>query len=135
MLIGPSNVTIPIHPQIHYVGTIKRGYIFPFMKYAYALVMPFVVNELIRSVNPVKLYEYIYTGKPVIAPRYKETEAFEGFVYLYSSPEEFVKAVMNAGDKEMNEDYREKCIAFLRNNTWACRCKTIFKFLQKFTLW
>ena len=72
VLIGPSDVKIPKHDRIHYLGTVERKYIFNIMSHAWVLVMPFLINELVKSVNPVKLYEYIYMGKPIIAPVIKE---------------------------------------------------------------
>ncbi len=131
VLIGPSNVVIPKHPRIIYLGTIKRDFIFRFMYKAFALVMPFVVNELIKSVNPVKLYEYIYTGKPVIAPRYMETEKFSEFVFLYENSNDFMECIKKAENIVSDDKYIEKCHSFLRNNTWKCRTKAIIDFLEK----
>lgn len=130
ILIGPANVAIPDHPQIVYLGTVKRDYIFSFMQLAYALVMPFIVNELIRSVNPVKLYEYIYTGRPVIAPKYGESEVFSEFVFLYKDKEEFLEAIEQAKVTIRDDNYREKCIEFLKHNTWKCRCMSVFNYLH-----
>ena len=130
ILIGPSNVLIPKHPRIIYLGTLRRDYIFVFMSTAYALVMPFVVNELIKSVNPVKLYEYIYTGKPVIAPRYMESEKFSEFVFLYENKEVFMNCIKKAGEFTINDKYIEKCHSFLKNNTWSSRSNVITDFLE-----
>ena len=47
------------------------------------LVMPFKLDDLVQAVNPVKLYEYVYSHKPAIAIHYAETEQFEQFVHLY----------------------------------------------------
>lgn len=121
-LIGPSQVEIPKHNRIIYLGTIGREYLFHFMKYAKALIMPFVVNELIRSVNPVKLYEYIYSGRPVIASRYGETEKFSDFAYLYSNQEEFCRILDEIDKTIVDDNYLEKCRNFVKNNTWEQRC-------------
>ena len=99
--------------------------IFPIIQLSYALVMPFVVNELIRSVNPVKLYEYIYSGKPVIAARYEETEKFGDFVYLYKDSSDFIRIVETINKANKDEDYLTKCRDFVMSNTWESRCKVI----------
>ena len=67
VLLGPCDTDVVNHERIHYLGVVERRYIFDLMKEAHCLIMPFQLNELIYSVNPVKLYEYIYTGKPVIS--------------------------------------------------------------------
>ncbi len=61
MLFGPTDIIIPECDRLKYFGPIEHDLIFKVMQEADALIMPFQVNELIRSVNPVKLYEYIYS--------------------------------------------------------------------------
>lgn len=130
VLIGPNNVCIPQHKQITYLGTIKREFIFSFFTYAYALVMPFKVTELIKSVNPVKLYEYIYSGKPVIASRYGETIKFSEFVFLYKDADEFSNYLRNIDPKYYNNDYKRKCIEFVSHNKWSDRCEVILSHIK-----
>ena len=82
-LVGPCDIKIPKHERLIIVGPVNHSLVFEFMKNADVLIMPFVVNELIKAVNPVKLYEYIYSCKPVISVYYAETEPFEPYIYLY----------------------------------------------------
>lgn len=126
MLIGPSDIKIPIHSRIHYLGTIERTYIFSFMKVAWCLIMPFQVNELIRSVNPVKLYEYIYIGKHIIAPKYEETIKFEKYVNLYNSENEFIDILkQKLQAMEPDESQKMDMRLFAQNNTWKNRYQII----------
>ena len=134
VLIGPSDTLIPKHDRIIQLGTIKRDYIFNFMQYANVLVMPFKVNELIKSVNPVKLYEYIYTGKPVIASRYGETEYFLPYVKLYENSDEFIRLLTEIEDKSLDAEYKNKCINFLSNNTWDIRARVISEYLKNINI-
>lgn len=130
VLIGPNNVKIPQHKQITYLGTVKREFVFSFLTYAYALVMPFKVTELIKSVNPVKLYEYIYTGKPVIASKYGETMKFSEFVYLYSTADDISSYLSNIKSSQFNEEYHKRCIEFVSHNTWSDRCEMILSYIK-----
>lgn len=130
VLVGPNDVVIPQHERIHYLGTVERKYIFPLMKEACALIMPFMLNELIRSVNPVKLYEYIYTGKPVISIRYGETEKFKDFVHLYKTAEDFFAIMESYLDGCLVAKRREDIDRFISENTWKARYKQITKVLQ-----
>lgn len=122
VLIGPNEVEIPDHEQIHYLGTIERQYIFNFMKIANCLFMPFQVNELIRSVNPVKLYEYIFANKPVIAPLYEETIQFDPYIYLYHTPENFIRLCSDLQDGKIDRKSNEQMnMDFVKNNVWEKR--------------
>ena len=50
---------------------------------AHALMLPFRVDELTRAVDPVKLYEYIALGKPIVASHWPALDRFAGFVTFY----------------------------------------------------
>ena len=125
VIVGPKLVPIPIHPRLHYLEPVDHDQVFSIINSSYVLVMPFVVNELIKSVNPVKLYEYIYSGKPVIAARYEETEKFRDFVYLYSDFNEFNQIVDIINNETRTPDYIKQCKMFAENNTWAKRCEIV----------
>lgn len=120
-LFGPKRMSeMPSHPRLHFMGPTEHKNIMAIMKQSSALFMPFIVNELIESVNPVKLYEYIYSGKPVLASRYSETEQFREYVSLYSSYDEFKSFIIKAVFSGVKTDVRSmKCFAM--NNTWKSR--------------
>jgi hypothetical protein len=130
VLIGPKgNTSIPLHDRLHFLGPIEHDQIFEVMSCAKALIMPFILNDLILSVNPVKLYEYIYSGKPIIARRYAETLKFEKFISLYEDEREFVEIA----DKIINGSIKKESAIlmkeFAKKNTWEERCKQIIKYL------
>ena len=123
VLIGPNEVRIPSHNRIHYLGTVNRQYIFSFLDAAKCLIMPFVVNELIRSVNPVKLYEYIFANKPVLAPTYEETFQFEPYVYLYSTNDEFCSLCNSVTVNYLPpKAQKNENLSFIQNNTYFIQC-------------
>ena len=130
VLLGPLRTSMPNHERIHYMGTVDRKYLFSIMPLAFALVMPFKLNELIKSVNPVKLYEYIYTGRPIIATKYGETEKFGEYVELYSSSEEFIRIINSLSSRHNSDNYLQKCRDFVRENTWDERYKQITSVLN-----
>lgn len=133
ILVGPVHrVIVPDNPRIFSLGACEHKYIYTLMDNADILVMPFVVNELIRSVNPVKLYEYIYSGKPVIASRYGETLNFEDFVFLYSDSEEFnnIVSVLIANNYK-NKQTKEIAIKYAKENTWNNRSEQIIEIINR----
>ena len=130
-LVGPVVTQIPNHKQIIHLGTVDRKYIFSLMDKAWVLTMPFKVTELIKSVNPVKLYEYIYMGKPSIAPKYGESLKFGEHVFLYSDYAD-LKGYLDTMKitPELSNEKKEHMKEFVEHNTWDNRCnqvKTIMK--------
>ncbi|MBU3917318.1 hypothetical protein KKA14_17435 [bacterium] len=101
------------------------------MKKTAALIMPFQINELIKSVNPVKVYDYIYSCKPVIVARYDETARFEDFIHLYCTPEEYmVKLEMLVANNLQMKKNSDECLSFVSENTWAARVEQILTVLN-----
>lgn len=125
-LFGPCSLTVPHIENVRICGSVPHDMVFSIMSKSDVLIMPFLVTELIESVNPVKLYEYIYSGKPCLAPLYGESIQFSEFVYLYEDHRqccEIVNKILNntIGSKKN----KEACVSFAKENTWHCRVKQI----------
>ena len=129
-LYGPLRTgNTPQHERLEYMGAVTHDKVMGIMQSATALMMPFVVNELILSVNPVKLYEYILAGKPVVATRYGETEQFGEFVTLYSTEDEFFEFIEERVLRPYVCDAAAKR-QFAMRNTWSARCRQIAAILR-----
>ncbi|GKU27268.1 glycosyl transferase [Clostridium folliculivorans] len=92
-------------------------------------IMPFVLNDVVKSVNPVKVYEYLALGKPVITTDYSETKKFGDLIYTYNSEKEFEDSMLQAFKE--NEEFKLKRIAFAKNNSWSSRVRDFIKFVYK----
>lgn len=128
ILVGPTEVDIPSHNRIHYLGKVDRALIFPLMSETDALIMPFVVNDLIKSVNPVKLYEYIYGDKPIIVPKYEEVKKFLPYINIYDNYNELSQLCRKVQEGKLPspssfKGYKE----FVNENTWQGRADIILK--------
>jgi len=70
--------------------------------------------------NPVKLREYLATGKPVVSVVTPETAAFEEVVYLAGSPQAYLAAIERALGEERPE-LRRKRLAAVTGVSWDAR--------------
>jgi hypothetical protein len=57
------------------------------------LLIPFRLMDLTHAVNPIKLYEYCSTGKPIVATPIEEVVAERGLCHIGEGPESFLKAI------------------------------------------
>lgn len=85
---------------------------------------PFKIDELIETINPVKVYEYISLGKVVISPNCKEMERFNKNVLFYKNERDLKKIIadIKRGKIEV-EKYNEE--EFFKGNNWEQRAKQI----------
>lgn len=130
LLFGPvGSIHIPDHDRLHVMGPIDHKLIYEIMKYAKALIMPFKINNLILSVNPVKIYEYIYSGKPIIATKYAETEKFVEYIFLYQNADELIQISNNIISGMPKKSSENKMKSFALENSWENRYNDIRKLL------
>ena len=131
LLFGPTEIGIPKHKNIIHCGSVNHEYVSSIMQYADLLIMPFKVNELIKSVNPVKAYEYIYSGKPALIVQYEETEKFKEFLYLYNSDKEYISIVKNIIFNEMSKNIsKEKRENLIQDASWNNKAKEIITTIE-----
>jgi glycosyltransferase involved in cell wall biosynthesis len=93
--------------------------------------IPFLINDLTRAVNPLKLYEYFSLGMPVVATALPEVARQGDLVYIAHSNDEFV-SLIEMGLREKDDFFaRAKRIALARENSWKSRAMTIVSTLSK----
>ena len=96
-------------------------------KYLYSFdvcTIPFKIIPLIEATNPVKFYEYISAGKPVVSTKLPELEEFKDICYLAKDKEEFLNMLdMAVKEKELDdfEQLVQKRIQIAKENSWDSR--------------
>lgn len=125
-LYGPSAVAAPKSERIILHGVIEHAEIVSALKEMDCLIMPFILNDIVLAVDPVKLYEYIGLGKCIIAIKYPEVERFEDFVYFYEDEKSFNELLNSLILQGFPPKYdKKKQKEFLINNSWEQRIKDI----------
>jgi len=83
-------------------------------------------SDLIQATNPVKFYEYLSAGKPVVATRIPELMTYRNkFVLCENEDEAFVEAVRNCLQGTAGLAGPEECMAFAQQNGWDARAKQL----------
>ncbi|RTR36410.1 glycosyltransferase [Robertmurraya yapensis] len=122
---GPIDCEVPKHSKIHFHGSVKHSDLYERVKNCDCLIMPFMINNLILSVDPVKLYEYVNFNKNIITVYYKEIERFGDFVHFYQTDDEYVAIISHLLNNNEIKYSNEQRMEFLTNNTWEKRANTI----------
>ncbi len=91
VLVGPRDVRLPALPaNVHWRGPVRQEQL-PAVLRAFDLgLIPFVPGPAIDAVNPIKFYEYLAAGLPVLAADFAEMRAHAGQATLYRGPAEAV---------------------------------------------
>lgn len=122
---GPIECEVPINNRIIFHGPVKHSELYNEIRECDCLIMPFKINDLILSVDPVKLYEYVNFNKNIISVFYEEIERLRDFVYFYRDNSEYLEVLgklIKNNTLKYNEESRYR---FLINNTWDKRTEVI----------
>jgi glycosyltransferase involved in cell wall biosynthesis len=106
--------------NLHFPGRVPYADLPLYLHHFDCLLIPFVLSDLTMEVNPVKMYEYLATGKPVVSSAMPEVVRHEDVVGIGRSPEDFLAKIdaALAGDSEEKAEARR---AVARANSWTER--------------
>jgi teichuronic acid biosynthesis glycosyltransferase TuaH len=83
-------------------------------------LIPYLPGYIGHAINPVKMYMYLLTGKPVVSTWINECRRTMPLVAATRTPEEFVAALRMAAN-EPDQRASEARMAFAMQNTWQVR--------------
>lgn len=121
------------HSNIVFKGTLSQASIAQEApRYDVALI-PFRESPLTLGVDPLKFYEYVAAGLPVVSSTIHALEAFgKDLVRLVSTPEEFVSAVQDTLDTDSLELRRYR-VQSSRRFDWSFRITEFDRVLDTLT--
>lgn len=91
-------------------------------------IIPFKAERLAAGADPIKTYEYLAMGLPVVVTGVYPPEGGEPFVQRAISVEGFVSAIEQASNEESNQVNLRK--AFAESCTWRHRVDAFFTLLE-----
>lgn len=137
LLVGPVNFgldKLEEHSNIMLVGAKPYKVLPQYLSCMDVCLIPFKINKLTLSSNPIKMYEYLAAGKPVVSTALPEicNNASE-VVMIAKDDDDFIKKVeeaVNETKKTENETTILRRINFAKDNCWEKRIDTIEKLLR-----
>ncbi|MCL6701606.1 glycosyltransferase [Pseudomonas sp. T1.Ur] len=98
-------------------------------------LLPFKVMPLTLATNPVKVYEYLSAGKPVVSVKLPELSQFGKLVWAVEQPDEFISAIRNVLDAPPEtRALRQARQSFARGQTWRHRATRLRQAIETLPL-
>ncbi len=131
-LIGKTHADISgilALPNVYHLG-LKRNVDVPcYMSQFDVCLLPFKVNPLTNAVNPIKLYEYLAMGKPVVSTPIREVQPYRDVVEI-ADQSKFSAAVTRALQAAGDEKQVKRRLEIAEKNTWDIRVDEIIRILN-----
>jgi teichuronic acid biosynthesis glycosyltransferase TuaH len=122
LLVGPSDVRPPeLPPNVVFTGPIPHAQL-PSALTAFDVgLIPFQRSPQIDAVNPVKLYEYMAAGLPVLASGFEEVKRYRPLIETYDTVPQAVEAAVRLVSGERTREGVEERRAFARSHRWRSK--------------
>jgi len=123
-LVGPERGAagpLASLPNVHRVGPRRYEDLPACFAAADAGIVPFRLTPMTHAIHPIKVYEYLAAGLPVVATPMAETAAMQAPLTLASDAAAFAAALVSACDRSGapgGEAARSARIAWARRHTW-----------------
>lgn len=118
-----------------FVGHRNHSEIPLWQKAADVLVIPNTAKERISRyyTSPMKLFEYMASGRPIVASRIESIEEIVGeedvFFSAPDDPHDLGIAIMLALDDNVSSEKVKNCMKKVKEHTWLLRARRITKFI------
>lgn len=117
-----SNITI--------IGPIDYSILPNYSKWFDVSTIPFKINEVTESTSPVKLFEYMAMGKPIVTTNMKECRKYDS-VLIAKEPKQLIEQVDRALQLKDDRKYAKLLKKEAMMNTWKAKTKEIIHVLRK----
>lgn len=121
VFIGPIDTDVSMLADIsniHLVGKVSYDMLPVYAACFTVGIIPFKVNELTKSVNPLKLMEYLSLGIPVVSTYMPEVAKYAEIVAVARNHQEFLAFIDNILERD-TEDHKRKRLETARAHSWS----------------
>ncbi|MFE7060650.1 glycosyltransferase [Sutcliffiella sp. NPDC057660] len=134
IMIGPVDTDVENLkklPNVTFLGPKQYTELPRYIQYFDVCLIPFKINKLTASVNPIKLYEYLSTGKPVVSTPLPEVVVYNDVVHIGNNVEELVQAIrISLTPEENTEEKRNQRQQVAQENSWDSRWEKVMKLIN-----
>jgi teichuronic acid biosynthesis glycosyltransferase TuaH len=137
VLVGPSHLSqaqtrrLTETSRVILQDAVPYNQIPQYMRAFDACMTPHRLNKFVESLQPIKLWEYLAAGKPIVATGVAGFRDYPRLVRLAHGPEEFCRQLLAAAEEGPLLASARQAIA--RQHSWKSRVDAIEKILDSVT--
>jgi glycosyltransferase involved in cell wall biosynthesis len=126
---APELATLQRMPNVHFLGVKDIAQVPRYVRAFDVCLIPYAVNERAQHASPLKLYDYLAAGKPIVTTAFAAAEPFRDVVSIVDSREAFVRGIEQALS-ETNGHLAAQRRRIAAENTWEQRAEQLSAIVQ-----
>jgi glycosyltransferase involved in cell wall biosynthesis len=133
VFIGPSQVptsSLPKAKNMHFLGPISYDEVPLYAGHFDVGLIPFKINTLTESVNPLKLMEYFAMGLPVVSTPLPEVLKYQDYAMIAPDAKTFGAAIQAAIELDSDEKKRSRQ-NLAKTHSWKSRSDQLRKWIEE----
>ena len=130
---GQSNIIVEhlkTLPNIHFIGRRDYQELPQYMRGLAVGALPSVINDYTRSMFPMKYFEYLAAGLPIVATPLEFTKQYSDGMLVSDSSASFIAAVEHQLARGRFSD--EQSVSYVGDNTWSARLEKMLASIESF---
>ena len=117
-------------PNVFYAPAVPYTELPSYVACCDIMTIPFVLNDITAATSPVKLFEYMAAGKPVITSDMTECRSYRS-VHICSDAHSFIALAELALSRRNDPEYTELLRKEASENTWQSRARAVLEALEE----
>ncbi|MZP28137.1 glycosyltransferase [Heliobacterium undosum] len=117
------------HPRVTFTGPVSTQRVPHFLHQFDVLLLPRNYAPHSLASDPLKLYEYMATGKPVVSTALPSALRFQDAIYVGQGHEEILALLQKALD-DWPRERSQKCRDAIATMTWENRAKKLLEWVE-----
>jgi teichuronic acid biosynthesis glycosyltransferase TuaH len=127
LMVGPTTrvdhgaAALRKFPNVIFTGGKPMEALPAYLQHSHCCIIPFLCNQLTKSIYPLKINEYLSAGKAVVTTGFSEDiQSFGEVAWIAENHEEFVRQIQKAIDRDTESGKIER-MTFSASNNWEAR--------------
>jgi glycosyltransferase involved in cell wall biosynthesis len=123
----PPLVRLKEMANVHFLGPRARVCLPAYLKGFDVCTIPYICNRLSESIFPLKLFEYLSAGRPVVSTALPELLPLSHYVHVTATHDQFGMAIQSSLEHPLPSAPE----SFLIQNSWDAKANLLWETLQQ----
>lgn len=116
--------------NIHIIPSVPYEILPTYAQWFDVCTIPFVINEVTESTSPIKLFEYMALGKPIVTTAMPECKKYKSVIIAENNAIKFVESIEEGIKDKEDREYLKVLKEEALENTWEGKGNILVEMLE-----